>query len=163
MKKINVLIAACLYLGFGRQAAFGQTETGPATDSASIVHALSKVNETYSDAFAKADSSLLINAYATDACILPANAPAMCGHDGFLTFYKLGYKMGVRSIEFKTLALFGITQDFVTEQGVYDFRNADGKSMGKGKYLVVWKRTLSGWRMYRDMFNNDAPQAKIQK
>ena len=68
--------------------------------------------------------------------------------------------MGVRSIEFKTLALFGATQDFVTEHGVYDFKNAEGKSLGRGKYLVVWKRTPSGWRMYRDMFNNDALPAK---
>lgn len=164
MKKINVFIAACLLICFGRQTAVAQSRTKSKIDTVAILQALSKVNKDYGDAFAKSDSSLLINAYAPDACILlPANASAMCGHNAFLTFYKLGYKMGVRSIKFKTLALFGATQDFVTEQGVYDYINAEGKSLGKGKYLVVWKRTPAGWRMYRDMFNNDAPPAKIQK
>lgn len=160
MKKFNVFIAICLLICLGRQVAAGQSRNKSKIDTAAILQALSKVNKDYGDAFAKADSSLLINAYVPDACILPANAPAMCGQDAFLTFYKMGYKMGVRSIEFKTLALFGVTQDFVTEQGIFDFKNAEGKSLGKGKYLVVWKQTPLGWKMYRDMFNNDAPVVK---
>jgi len=161
MTKFNVLIAACLLLCLGWQTTIGQTHAK--ADTTAILQALSKVNTDYGNAFAKADSSLLINAYASDACIMPANAPAMCGPLAFLTFYKLGYKMGVRNIKFKTLALFGITRDFVTEQGVFDFQNSDGVSLGTGKYLVVWKQTPSGWKMYRDMFNNDAPPAKVQK
>jgi len=162
MKRFHVFMVSCLLVSFSQQAAIGQTQPKSKIDTTAIQLALLKVNKNYSDAFANADSSLLINAYTPDACILPANAPAMCGHDAFLTFYKLGYKMGIRNIAFKTLALFGATQDFVTEQGMFDFKNAEGKSLGKGKYLVVWKQTPSGWRMYRDMFNNDVPTVKTR-
>ena len=127
-------------------------------DSLTVKSELKKVNEAYGNAFARGDSSLLINSYAEDACILPANTPAICGKAGFLAFYKLAYKMGVRQIAFTTLGLYGLTAEYVTEQGSYDMKGVDGKSLGKGKYLVLWKQTAQGWKMYRDMFNSDVPQ-----
>jgi ketosteroid isomerase-like protein len=127
-------------------------------DTLMVKSELKKVNEAYGNAFAKGDSSLLINSYTSDACIMPANTPAICGKAGLLAFYKLVYKIGVRQIVFTTLGLYGLTSDYVTEQGSYDMKGVDGKSLGKGKYLVLWKQTPQGWKMYRDMFNSDAPQ-----
>ena len=132
-------------------------------DTSEVKKALHKVNEAYNQAFAKGDSSLLINSYATDGCIMPANSPSLCGRPGFLAFYKFAYKAGIRGIVFTTVELYGLTDQYVTEQGIYEMHDADNKSLGKGKYLVVWKKTADGWRMYRDMFTSDAPPARAAK
>jgi uncharacterized protein (TIGR02246 family) len=132
-------------------------------DTGEVKKALHIVNESYNQAFAKGDSSLLINSYAPDGCIMPANSPALCGRPGFLAFYKFAYKAGIRGIVFTTVDLYGLTGQYVTEQGTYDMHDADNKSLGKGKYLEVWKKTSDGWRMYRDMFTSDAPPQRAAK
>jgi ketosteroid isomerase-like protein len=30
------------------------------------------------------------------------------------------------------------------------------KSIAKGKFLTIWKKTPQGWKMFRDMFSDDA-------
>jgi len=127
-------------------------------DSASVAAQLKLVNARYSQAFIKGDSSLFTSCYSPDACLLPANSPAICGRAGQLAFYRFAYRSGIRKIEFHTIALFGLSGTTVTEQGDYEMSGGDGSTLGKGKYLVVWKKTATGWLMFRDMFNSDAPQ-----
>lgn len=127
-------------------------------DSVSVAAQLQQVNARYSQAFVKGDSSLFINCYTPDACLLPANSPAICGRAGQLAFYRFAYRSGIRKIDFHTIALFGLSGNTVTEQGYYEMSAEDGTNLGKGKYLVVWKKTTAGWQMLRDMFNSDAPQ-----
>jgi len=132
-------------------------------DSSRVKLALRQVNEAYGNAFIKGDSSIFLNCYAPDACILPANSSAICGEAGLLAFYKFGYKTGVRNIVFMSLGLYGLTDQYVTEQGNYEMFDGNNTSLGKGKFLVIWKKTSDGWRMYRDMFNSDAPPARSVK
>jgi ketosteroid isomerase-like protein len=158
-KTVLQIIVSCIFLLTGcRLMASGAINSQ--SDTTSVGAELGKVNTAYGAAFAKGDSSLFLDCYVEDACVMPANSPALCGKRGLLAFYNFGYKAGVRNIVFHTAALFGMTDEYVTEQGTYDMFDADSKPLGKGKYLVVWKKTGSGWKMYRDMFNSDAPPAK---
>jgi ketosteroid isomerase-like protein len=128
-------------------------------DTSKIKAALHKVNLSYGEAFSKGDSSLFINCYTPDACLLPSNSPSLCGVQGQLGFYRFAYKAGIRNIVFTTLDLYGITEQYVTEEGSFEMFGPNNVSYGKGKYLVVWKKTADGWKMYRDMFsNNSAPK-----
>src|SRR5579859_3848131 len=130
----------------------GKGGTGP------IKSDIEQVNKMYAWAFMKGDSSLLLSCYTPDACLMPANSPSLCGRDGLLLFYRAAYyRMGMRNITFTSGGLYGQTDDFVTEQGTYEMFDADNKSVGKGKFLVLWKKTAEGWKMFRDMFNSDAP------
>lgn len=163
MKKISFLFVAVLYLYLGRQAANAYSISQPKADTAAIKQALSKVNKQYGDAFAKGDSSLFLEVYTQDACLLPAYMPALCGEKAQLGFYRLLYKAGLRNVVFTTINLYGITDQYVTEEGVFETFGANNFSLGKGKYLVVWKKTRTGWKMYRDMFSSDTPPARQQK
>ena len=163
MKKIIFLFTAGLYLCLGIQVATSKPTTQPKTDTAEVKRALSKVNKQYGEAFAKADSSLFLNAYTADACLLPAYMPALCGEQAQLAFYRILYKAGIRNVIFTTKNLYGITDQYVTEEGSFETFSAKNLSLGKGKYLVVWKKTSAGWKMYRDMFSSDAPPSKQQR
>ncbi|HEY4197840.1 MAG TPA: hypothetical protein VGM63_20005 [Mucilaginibacter sp.] len=131
-------------------------------DTTAVRQELAKVNKRYGEAFIKGDSSLFLSAYTPDACLLPAYLPPLCGQQAQLGFYRLLYKAGIRNVVFTTKNLYGQTDRYVTEEGSFETFGPDNVSLGKGKYLVVWKKTVNGWKMYRDMFSSDAPPAKKQ-
>jgi len=154
MKTLSILLLSAILLVASRSRAANHVAEAR-QDTAAIKTALSNVNKQYGQAFAKSDSSLFLNCYTSDACIMPAGSPVLCGSKGQLVFFKFAYKAGVRNIVFNTVELFGLTEQFVTEQGVYEMFDTNNNSMGKGKYLVVWEKVAGGWKMHRDMFNSD--------
>lgn len=119
----------------------------------SEIQSITRVNKQYGEAFAKNDSTLFLECYAPDACILAPNAPALCGEKKLLLFYKAACNTGMRNIIFTTANWYGYTGDYVTEQGTYQQFDANNAPIGAGKYLVVWQRLAKGWKMLRDMFN----------
>ena len=124
-------------------------------DSAKAAVAAS--NKMYGDAFVNADSALFIDRYTSDASIMAPNMPALSGKDGVAGFYRAAYSMmGVRNLALTTTQVYG-AGDYFTEEGTYELFAAENKSMDKGKFLVLWKKTDAGWKMHRDIFNSDNP------
>jgi ketosteroid isomerase-like protein len=118
--------------------------------------AIAASNEIYFQAFAKGDSSLFIDRYAKDCWIMPPNAPALCGVDAPREFFKTVYnKLGLRNGKLITIDIFGDGVEFVTEEGFWQSFDANNKMFDNGKFLVLWKRTPEGWKMFRDSFSSD--------
>jgi ketosteroid isomerase-like protein len=118
--------------------------------------AIAASNEVFFQAFVKGDSSLFIDRYARDCWIMPPNAQALCGKDAPLEFFKMAYNtFGVRNGKFITIDVFGDGVDFVTEVGFWQLFGADNKQLDDGKFLVLWKKTADGWKMFRDSFSSD--------
>jgi ketosteroid isomerase-like protein len=156
MKKIILSMAITAIFGIVNMGyAKAVSPAGPDKDS--VKAAIAGVNKIYGEAYLKGDSSLFLDCYTPDGCIMAANTPILGKRSGQLLFYKAAYKTGIRNIIFTTVELYGLTDEYVTEQGVYELFGSNGQSLGKGKYLVLWKKTAAGWKMHRDMFNGDAP------
>ncbi|HEX9514269.1 MAG TPA: nuclear transport factor 2 family protein [Puia sp.] len=118
--------------------------------------AIAASNEILFQAFAKGDSSIFIDRYAKDCWIMLPNAPALCGADAPLEFFKTAYnKFGVRNGKFITIDVFGDGVEFVTEVGFWQLFDANNKPFDNGKFLVLWKKTPDGWKMFRDSFSSD--------
>ena len=82
--------------------------------------AIAKSNEIYFQAFVKNDSSIFINRYAKDACIMAPNSPAFCGADAPLHFFKLAYNtFGLRNGKFITTQVYGVDENYVVEEGLW--------------------------------------------
>ncbi len=113
-------------------------------------------NKTYADGFAKGDSSLFINHYTKDGCIMPANAPKLCGPQALAMFFKGAMGMGVKSINLVTEEVMG-GQEGVVEIGTYDLLGDANTSLDKGKFIVAWKLEDGKWKMHRDMFTTSNP------
>jgi ketosteroid isomerase-like protein len=155
MKKISsilpVQIILMSFLFFYSQA---QRSTNTSLEEAK--KAIAASNEIYFQAFAKGDSSLFIDRYAKDCWIMPPNAPALCGADAPHEFFKtVYYKFGLRNGKFITIDVFGDGVEFVTEEGFWQSFDADNKMFDNGKFLVLWKKTPDGWKMFRDSFSSD--------
>lgn len=113
-------------------------------------------NKTYGEAIAKGDSTSFVNLYTDDLCLYAPNMPEICGKAGVGKFFGMMQQMGVKGLILKTTDVFG-SKDFVTETGTYDMQIADGKSVDKGKYVVVWKQVNGQLKLHRDIFNSDVP------
>ncbi|HEY5748850.1 MAG TPA: nuclear transport factor 2 family protein [Chryseolinea sp.] len=121
--------------------------------------AIAASNEIYFQAFAKGDSSLFIDRYAKDCWIMLPNAPALCGVDAPLEVFKTAYhKLGLRNGKFITIDVFGDGVEYVTEVGFWQVFDARQKLFDNGKFLVLWKKTPEGWKMFRDSFSSDRPK-----
>ena len=117
---------------------------------------IAKSNAIYFQSFVKNDSSLFIGRYATDACIMAPFAPQACGRDNAAKFFRAAYDdYGLRNGRFITTAVYGDAVEYVTEEGIWQSYNAKGKLFDNGKYLVLWKKTKKGWKMFRDSFSSN--------
>ena len=113
-------------------------------------------NAIYFESFVKNDSMIFINRYVKDACIMAPNTPALCGQKAAADFFKIAYNdIGLRNGKFITTAVYGEGREYVTEEGLWQSFDATGKLFDDGKFLVLWKKTSVGWKMYRDSFSSN--------
>ncbi len=118
--------------------------------------AITESNKLYFEAFEKNDSTLFISRYTEDCWIMAPDVPTFCGVDAPIGFYQIAYgQLGIRYGKKTTTSLLGTTNNMVAETGVFEFLDVNKKLIAKGNYLVLWKKTATGWRMFRDSFNGD--------
>lgn len=163
MKKSRLYFVTALLVGACHQKKTEETLSSPLALLGEAKKAIAESNQRYWQAFTTGDSTLFVERYAPDACIMPANAPALCGPRAAPTFYRVAYQqMGIRDGRFTTQAVWG-GGDYVTEQGTFELRDGRQAVLGSGKYLVLWKKTAAGWKMFRDSFSSDSPSPASQE
>lgn len=118
--------------------------------------AIAESNAVYFQSFVKNDPSIFIARYAEDACIMAPFAPQQCGRENAAKFFRESYdNYGMRNGKFITTAVYGDALEYVTEEGLWQSFNAAGELFDDGKFLVLWKKTDKGWKMYRDSFSSN--------
>lgn len=149
---ITIVFLACSALPGG--CAIGQPKVKPGCEGAK--KEIAKSNAIYFQAFVKGDSSIFIDRYAKDCSIMVPNAPAMSGANAALDFFRMAYYgAGLRNGKFITTDIFGDGEEFVTETGSWQSFNSKGELFDDGKFLVLWKKTPQGWKMFRDSFSSN--------
>lgn len=119
--------------------------------------AIAASNAIYQSLVTKHDGSIL-DLYTDDAWLIPANAPIIKTREGRLAFFDEAYKSGARTGTFTTTELFGDGKEFVTETGLIKLYDESSKLIADVHYMVLWKKTTRGWKMFRDMFSSAKPQ-----
>lgn len=151
MKKINAVNLILTLLLFASTYAWGQNK-----QLEEATKAIAASNAIYFEAFVKNDSSIFIDRYADDACIMAPFAPQQCGRKNAGRFFREAYdNYGMRNGKFITTAVYGNGDEYVTEEGLWQSFNAKGELFDDGKFLVLWKKTEKGWKMYRDSFSSN--------
>jgi ketosteroid isomerase-like protein len=146
------LVLCCLFTNCNNS----HTNTNADSGLEEAKKAIAASNGIYFESFAKNDSSLFINRYAKDACIMAPGAAQACGHDEAAKFFRSAYnEYGMRNGKFITTAVYGDGEAYVTEEGLWQSFNAKGELFDDGKFLVLWKKTPEGWKMFRDSFSSN--------
>ena len=120
--------------------------------------AIAASNDIYFTSFARNDPAVFVERYAADCQIMAPGMPALSGREGALQFFRKAYdKIGLRGGKFITTAIFGDGVEYVTEVGLWQSFDASKQVFDDGKFLVLWKKTAEGWKMFRDSFSSNHP------
>jgi len=156
-KKSSLLVSIVAALILAANPGFAQTDNTPRTEAEK---AIAKSNSIYFSSYVKNDATIFADRYADDCIILAPNSKSYYGRKGALEFFKDSYPHGPRNGKFITTAVYGDGKEYVTEQGEWQSIDEKGKITDDGKYLVLWKKTPAGWKMFRDSFSSYHPAAK---
>ncbi len=153
MKKVWIAIGIIMFLLACNSKHSEKREHDPLKE---VKEAIAESNAIYFTSFVKNDSSIFINRYAEDACIMAPNATAQCGEQAASEFFRIAYRdFGLRNGKFITSAVYGDGREYATEEGLWQSFDVNGTLFDDGKFLVLWKKTPSGWKMYRDSFSSN--------
>ncbi len=153
IKFFGVVLIAILFSACSNEAAKTEASAFSLDDAKAQIEASNKV---FGESWATGDSTKFVNCYTADACINPPNMPGMCGSAAITAFFNGGIQMGIKNIVITTKEVFG-GKEGVIETGTYDMLVADNVSADKGKFIVMWKEVDGKWKMFRDVWNSDAP------
>ena len=124
-------------------------------DSESIKAYLKQEDLRFEEEMSKGDSTALAAHYGSDAIVMPPNSEVVKGND-IVHLWGGAIKMGVKEFKLNTTDISG-DGNFYTETGTYEMLGAGSKSLDKGKYLTMWKKDNGNWKIYRDIWNSNAP------
>jgi ketosteroid isomerase-like protein len=155
---IAVALAIVFLLQGCKESWSKESHAGSLTPLEEARKAIAASNEVYFQAFVKGDSSLFIERYADDCCIMAPGLPALCGTDAPCRFFRTAYHdIGLRNGKFITTGVYGLGDGYVVEEGLWQSFGANQMMFDDGKFLVLWKKTAKGWKMFRDSFSSNHP------
>jgi ketosteroid isomerase-like protein len=133
--------------------AAGGVSVGHAAEDATA--AIEKANKAFMAAVKRGDTTALSNMYTTNAKALPPNSGAVSGRADIGALWGSAIASGVGGLELKSTEV-ETHGDTAIEVGTVQILDKSGASIGRGKYLVVWKRENGAWKLHRDIWNMDS-------
>lgn len=174
MRRSNVVVLAAVALTIGCSTKTEQpvsqqgTAVAPVADVAAVRQAIETRNAGLIAAIEMGDSIAAASFYDDSAMAMPAGDDAAVGRAGIVRMFGGFAALTVSNMKLviRDVAASG---DLASETGHYEWtltpKTGTGKPMtDMGKYLVVWKRQPDGsYKLFRDIWNNDAPPGPAKK
>ena len=91
------------------------------------------------------DSLALGNMYTEDAEIIPSTV----GRANIIKVFGSMIRDSITGSSFKTTKLWG-NDELLVEDGTGRWYHSNGTEVGKGRYLLVWQKEGSEWKILRD-------------
>jgi uncharacterized protein (TIGR02246 family) len=141
--------------------AIGACNSSAPQDTTADVNAVNTVRTSWAEAFNAGDANRLGGLYASDAVVMPENAPAVSGRDAIVKLW--GDMMAANATHVELTAdETHVSGDWAFDRGQFTMTMTP-KTEGampmteKGKYLVVLHREADGWKIAREIGNSNAP------
>ena len=151
----NMKVAALVAAGLGLLAGCG----AKAPDKAAIEAMIRAHSAAWVDAYNAGDADKATAGYASDAVMMPPEAPAAVGPEAMKQF--LATDMAANKAAGVTFALdadtIGFSGDLAWHSGTFHATGSAGATVATGKYLEVWHQDKGNWLIIRDIWNIDAP------
>jgi uncharacterized protein (TIGR02246 family) len=111
-------------------------------------------------AVAARDAAAVAAFYATDAQLLPPNAPMVTGQAGIRSSWEEFFRMPNLSLTFSPTRIdVSSMGDMAADVGTYQmsFDGPGGRVNDTGKYHVVWRKAGAEWKIASEAWNTDQP------
>jgi uncharacterized protein (TIGR02246 family) len=141
MTRVLLLAAALIFY-----ASAGMAQTKATID---------KLNEAWVAAFNKGDAAAIAAMYTDDATVLPQGAPMVKGATAIKDLWA-GVMKDFSDAKLTTVELHTMGEVMAYEIGAVTAKTkASPPQDAAGKYVVVWKRSGTSWKIAVDIFNFD--------
>jgi uncharacterized protein (TIGR02246 family) len=160
MRKVVLIVAAAALLpgcqGREQSNATANAQVDNGADEQAIRASISR----WTDLIKAKDAAGIAQFYADDGAVLPPNQPGATGREAIQKFWQSTVDIPEMTLTI-TNDRFDFSQsgDLAIDRGTYHFTGKpEGQAVDdKGKYVVVWKKVGSDWKVLADIFNSDAP------
>jgi len=116
---------------------------------------IEKLNDAFETAFNKGDFATVGQFYTDDAYLMPPGSEMVKGRSNIQAFWT---KAGEAVSEFKltTVDVKPLGSDAAREVGTYSLMTKGQQPQQMtGKYVVVWQKVGSDWKLATDIWNSD--------
>ncbi len=125
-------------------------ETGGAVAVEAVRAEIERVTRRWeASLIAGAPGEAIVDVFTPDAVRLPSGEPAVRGHDAIVRALAGSAPLGEARFTIEDIEVDG---DLAFANGTYRVRGPDGVELD-GKFLEVWKRLETGWRIHRVMWD----------
>lgn len=118
--------------------------------------AIQDVGKEFSAHVKKGDAVAIAGMYSSTAKVLPPNGELTEGRANIQKLWQGAIDSGMRDLSFEVLEVVK-KGDTVYEVGKYSVKDAAGKEVDRGKYVVIYKREGGKWKLHRDIWNSSMP------
>lgn len=119
--------------------------------------AIDAVNRKFQAAAAQGNAMEVTGLYTADAQLMPSNSETITGTAAIGDFWSEALGQGLAlTLESTEVEGHG---DVAHEVGTYEMKDAGGRLLDRGKYVVIWKRVNGDWKLHRDIWNTSLPAA----
>ena len=132
------------------------TGASASTSSSSARSEIEAACARFVDAFRAGDATGVAACYTRDAQLLPANSDVVSGREAIAEFWRGAMSAGIASVRLDTTEVDG-QGDLAVEVGRYALGGADGATLDRGKYMVLWRREGGALKLHRDIWTTSQP------
>ena len=116
---------------------------------------IDKLNESFIAALQKGDMMAIGQMYMEDAYLLPSGAEMVKGRAAIQAFWTKAAE-GIADFKLSTLDVKPLGSDAAREVGTFTLKGKGQQSQEvTGKYVVVWQKVGSEWKLATDIWNSD--------
>jgi uncharacterized protein (TIGR02246 family) len=127
--------------------------------AADVRAAIEAANRAFEAAVAKGDARAAAALYTASGQALPAGSDVVSGTEAIEKLWQGVFASGVKGIRLQTLEVESHS-DVAHEVGSYELLDASGKTLDRGKYVVIWKKEGGRFKLHRDIWTTSVPPAR---
>ena len=161
-RKLLLLAAAAALLPGCQKAGQSNAPAAAEVNVAADEQTIRSLNERWLQLIKAKDAAAIAQLYAEDGVVMPPNQPIGSGREAIQKFWQSTLDIPEMTLTFEPERIH-VSQsgDVVIDRGTYRFTGKPGGQAidETGKYVVVWKKVGSDWKVANDIFNSDKPAA----
>ena len=123
----------------------------PALAADDVRSAIEAANRKFEAAVSRSDGPGLAALYTAQGRLLPPQSDFVDGTQAIGEFWQAVFDSGVKGASLVTVEV-ETHGDTANEVGKFELRDADGKVLDHGKYIVIWQKEGDSWKLHRDIW-----------
>lgn len=144
MIRFLIMLVVLIFIS-GCEQITKEKELNSETDLSTLEKEIELRLREYENHLQNGDSIALGDMYMMDAEIIPSTV----GRENIIKVFGSMIRDSITGSSFKTTELWGNDQ-LLVEDGTGSWSHANGKVVGRGRYLLVWKKDDGKWKILRD-------------